>query len=419
MKTSKKKILILSTSLQIGKGPEKIAANFGSLLERNNYVVYFLVLYDLRPINNINKNRYYCLNEKFYPKLNESKIQSIFRKFKRLFISILFLSSFRIYSFIRKYNIDSIISYKDETTISMLIAAIFLRNRKFIVAKHDNFIFKRNLFDYIIFNLLPFRILYRFATTIIPISRGIYSTLLAENARGKMKIIFNPHDLNLYRKLAKKKLNENVQKLISNKFVFISIGSLIDIKGYYYLIRSFKLFLEKDPNSILLIIGEGELKQKLQDLIQLLDISKSVYLLGLKQNIFKYLKNSNCFLCSSLQEGLPSVIIEALSLNIPIISTDCWSGPREILCPELKITQQIKYPYYGKYGILIKPFDSSQIKSYDKIEPFSDEEKMFADQLYRFRTDFSLQKRYTNGNGFRRAEFFSNQNILSKWKKIL
>ena len=81
----------------------------------------------------------------------------------------------------------------------------------------------------------------------------------------------------------------------------------------------------------LVIIGEGEDRKKLQDIINNFNLQKFVYLIGFKDNIFKYFKNAECFILSSLWEDPGWVLIEAITMNTIVLSSDCPSGPKEIL----------------------------------------------------------------------------------------
>jgi glycosyltransferase involved in cell wall biosynthesis len=96
-------------------------------------------------------------------------------------------------------------------------------------------------------------------------------------------------------------------------------------------LHAFALVQNEMPALSLLILGEGSLKEELLQLTCSLGINKKVHFLGFKDNPYSYLKNAKCFVLSSLYEGLPTVIIEALSLGINVVSTNCPSGPYELL----------------------------------------------------------------------------------------
>lgn len=112
--------------------------------------------------------------------------------------------------------------------------------------------------------------------------------------------------------------------------VFISIGRLTEQKDYVSLIRAFAK-LCSGQEARLLILGEGEDRQRLEALIQELDLHGGVSLPGFLDNPYAYLKRSDVFVSSSAWEGLPTVVIEALALGKPVVATDCPGGTAEIL----------------------------------------------------------------------------------------
>jgi len=121
--------------------------------------------------------------------------------------------------------------------------------------------------------------------------------------------------------------------------VYVSIGRLTEQKDFSTLLKSFALVKER-LDVRLIILGEGELRSDLMTLIQELGITESVSLPGFVKNPYPYLKAASAFVLSSLWEGLPTVLVEAMACGCPVIATDCPSGPLEIL-------------ERGKYGTLV------------------------------------------------------------------
>ena len=111
----------------------------------------------------------------------------------------------------------------------------------------------------------------------------------------------------------------------------ISTGSLKKSKDYITLINAVRLLKNKDIEINLNIIGEGEEKENLINLIKKNNLTKNIKLLGYIEDPFPYLVNADLFVNTSLYDGLPLSLIEALISKISIVSTDCESGPREIL----------------------------------------------------------------------------------------
>jgi glycosyltransferase involved in cell wall biosynthesis len=121
--------------------------------------------------------------------------------------------------------------------------------------------------------------------------------------------------------------------------VILAIGRLTKQKGFDTLIRAFSE-VRKQRQVHLLILGEGEDRVPLTNLIKELNLDTEVRLPGFVSNPYPYLVNASLFVLSSRWEGLPTVLVEALYCEVPIIATDCPSGSREILKD-------------GKYGRLV------------------------------------------------------------------
>lgn len=112
----------------------------------------------------------------------------------------------------------------------------------------------------------------------------------------------------------------------------IHVGRLSDAKRHDLLINAFN---QANVDAKLLLVGDGPNKEKIQKQIKKLHLEDQVILLGFKSNPYPYIKNAKLLVLSSDYEGMPNVIIEALSLHTPVVSTNCKSGPSEILMGEL------------------------------------------------------------------------------------
>jgi glycosyltransferase involved in cell wall biosynthesis len=112
--------------------------------------------------------------------------------------------------------------------------------------------------------------------------------------------------------------------------VFLAVGRLTLAKNYPDLFKAFAC-LRRQKSARLLILGEGELRPELEALARDLGIADDVDMPGFVDNPFAYMARCDCFVLSSRYEGLPTVLIEAMACGAPVVSTDCPSGPREIL----------------------------------------------------------------------------------------
>jgi glycosyltransferase involved in cell wall biosynthesis len=194
-------------------------------------------------------------------------------------------------------------------------------------------------------------------------TKSTYQYISQKNIFSKEKIfILNDPVVNIKDFITKKK-DKIEQKLFLNKKVLVSIGRLTRQKNFSFLISSFKKIIKKYPEYILIILGEGEQRKSLENLILDLKLNDKVHILGYQNNIYKYLNIADCFILSSLWEDPGFVLIEAALSNVNIISSDCPNGPKEIL---------------PKNGILFVNNDEKDF--IDKFEKFKN---MKSDELYR------------------------------------
>ncbi len=247
----------------------------------------------------------------------------------------LFLGIWSLRNFLRKEKPDVLIAVSIPPSITVLIAKILANSETKIIVRQSNVIklanvsefskVKRRLRDFII----PF--LYKKADGFIAVSEGVKSNL---------KYLLG-HDNNIeviYNKVLNKEWFLEPSHKPSHQWfndesiiVFLAVGRLVEKKDYPTMIKAFQIASSRCNNIRLLILGDGPQKSKLKRLIEKAKVKDKIELLGHIQNPHPYYYYSFGYLLSSVSEGMPSSVIEALGSACQIISTDCASGPSEIL----------------------------------------------------------------------------------------
>ena len=170
----------------------------------------------------------------------------------------------------------------------------------------------------------------------------LMNKLINMNLFEKNKISFLPDAIIDIKQFIFKKNSEvkNFQKFDDKKIIFAA-GRLTRQKNFSYLISEFSNFLKQNNEFVLLILGDGEERNKLEKQIIENKLQKNIFLIGHVNNVFKYFKKGEAFILSSLWEEVGFAMVEAALTNLFIISSNCPNGPTEFLSE-------------GKYGVLFK-----------------------------------------------------------------
>lgn len=194
------------------------------------------------------------------------------------------------------------------------------------------------------------------ADYVVTVSESLKQDIIKNFGVKKQKAItiYNGYDLSHIENKSKDALTESEKCWLKDQsYTIATAGRLDEQKGQAYLIRAIAKVKTKVPNIRLLVLGEGELRGKLEQLIEELQLQKNVVLCGFVNNPYKIIRNCDLFALPSLYEGFPNALAESLCLGIPVLSTDCDSGPREILAPKTDLKKKVTQDFErAEYGIL-------------------------------------------------------------------
>lgn len=315
-----KKIAFFNVGLG-GGGAERIAINLIQELQ-SEYEVHIIII-----INNIEyeipKNvKIYSLGGGNYEDSNLKKL---------LMIPVW---AFRLAKYIKSSKIEACLSFNNRTNYILILSQIFKQHCKTLIVEQID-IQMVNRFNQLasFVTKLMIKLLYNRADGIITASQRL-AQLLRKNFQItiNIKTLYNSVNSEKIKKLSESELDQN---FLENKFNFIHVGRFFPQKNHLNLIEAFSKLKYEDTQLVLLGKGgiEGDTFKQSKNLVEELGLQSRVIFVGFDNNPFKYLKKSHVFVLSSDFEGLPMVILEAMSIGLPVISTDCSTGPREILAP--------------------------------------------------------------------------------------
>ncbi len=229
--------------------------------------------------------------------------------------------------------------------------------------------------------------------------------------RSKIKTIPNIVDIDKVSQLKDQAIDPRTMSFIEDKHCIISVGRFAAAKGFDNLIKSFSILSKNDNDARLIIIGDGELRGNIERLISNLNLKDKVLLTGFQDNPFKYISKADVFVLSSLYEGFPNVLVEAMACSTPVIATDCPSGPAEILDTSIKDQYSI-----GKGGILIQGFDES-LSNWEPND-INNNHINLSTVIQMILNDTVLQKQMVS-QALNRIEDYSYKSVIESWKTVL
>jgi len=211
-------------------------------------------------------------------------------------------------------------------------------------------------------------------------------------------VINNPYDIEKIERLCGEEVDNF--SFEDEKRYLVTVGRLDKQKNQQGIIE---ILNELDSDVELLVVGDGTSKEHLESRIDALNLKGRVHLLGNQSNPFKYIRHSDMFILNSREEGFPNVLVEAMLCGTAVISTDCISGPREILAPKSDILFQLKEGYEEAENGLLIPVDNSE---------------SLVQAINRLLSDPLLKEEYES-KAKEDAKNYSLENIIKKYKDVL
>ena len=362
MKNMNKKNLIICFhpySL-MGGATIKMTQLLNGLDKRNFEIVYLYIKKNCQL--NLNKNIKII-------KINSSRTLLSFFKIKKI-LSVYNKKKFNKKIYISNQNYSNILTF--------FLIKDFQKYKTILIERNhlDELNYYESFKDYckktIIKKLM--KLTYKNATVIVGNTKKL-SKDLSYFVNSEVKTIYSPTNSKEVLKLSRSYLPTNIKKNKS-RIRLLSVSRFTKRKDLITLLKAFFIISSKFSTIDLILIGYGPELNNINNFIKKNNLSKRVFVLPPKKNPFPYFLISDLYVMPSLYEGCPNSIIEAILLNLPVISSDCNTGPSEILLN-------------GKGGFIFKKKDASSLANKIKLfmknkEVFNKKLKIAKKGIYRF-----------------------------------
>lgn len=230
----------------------------------------------------------------------------------------------------------------------------------------------------------------------------------------KISVIYNPINVAKIKSLVQEKQEFEFRDIYAHPVV-VNTGKLTKGKGHRQLIKAFKKMKDEVPGAKLHLLGDGDMKGILLQLVDDLDLENDVFFGGGDENPYRYLAKAAVAVFPSEYEEYPYDLCEAMACGVPVLASDCKKGPREILTADTEIRPATRELEEARYGALL-PVCKEGISNY--IEDLTPEELILSQamvkavkeqEFYRKRAALALE----------RVEDFNREKIMAMWDKLV
>lgn len=305
----------------------------------------------------------------------------------------------------KQNNVDVAISFLDSPNFVNL----FSKSNEKVIVSVRNFksVNKKNLYDKIF--KLAMKLFYNKADTIVAVSNLIKHDLINNYGilEDKIAVINNPYNVTQIKKMSDEEISEMKQQVFKNP-TLINVGRFNKQKGQRHLINIVGVLRKSIPNIQLIFLGEGPMEEELKKQVEVLDLKENIHFWGFKKNPYKYISKADIFVFPSLHEGFPNALVEAMACGTPVISSDCKSGPREILAPGTDVFSQTKESERANYGVLMPVIEENKEELIN----------IWSSEIVKLLNDKRTLKKYSN-LGIDRAKEFSIDKTIQQWIEII
>lgn len=341
-----KRVLFFIDSLGHG-GAEKVLVNLLNNIDKSKYDINLLTIFGGG------------VNEKYLS--TEVKKRNIFnRTFRGNVMLFKLLPRKQLYRLFVKEHYDIVIAFLEGNTTRIISGCPYDDTKKLAWIHVE---MSKKSFDKLFRSEKEAIKIYNSFDKIIGVSKTVVDSFVENTKRwDTLEVKYNVVESEYIRKCSEEKITDIIMD--KNAFNIISVGRLIEQKSYKRLINIQRRLRQEGYNTNLYILGDGEQRKELECIINGYELRENIFLLGFKDNPWKYVRNSDLFVCSSWKEGFSTAVSESLIVGTPVVTTRC-SGMYEMLGD-------------NEYGLVV---DNDENSLYSGIKKMIDDKDTF--EFYR------------------------------------
>lgn len=356
-----KSILFLIPCLG-GGGAERVLVNLANNLDKTKYEVTVQTIFD------IGVNKEYLSNEVKYIAGFKKRFKGNSQIFK------LFTPSY-LYKKIVKKRYDVVVAYL-EGVACRIVSGCPYKDSKLIAWIHVEQNNKKTA-SYSFRSIKEMNDCYNKFSQIACVAQTVKNDFEAlVDLKKPSIVIYNTNETDLIKEKAKEDLRDFK---FSNQINVISVGRLVDEKGYDRLLNVHARLLKEGLSHHLYILGTGGLEEQLKNQSKNLGVEQTAHFLGFNKNPYKFVANADLFVCSSRREGFSTAVTESLVVGTPVVSTNC-SGANELLGNN------------NEYGIVVGQSEEELYQAVKKMLADTDLLKEYKEKAKERGKNFSKQK---------------------------
>lgn len=355
---NKKRVCLLIYNLGSG-GAEHVLSQW-SLLLAEKYDVYMTVFDgDTTP------------NYEYFGKLHNLNVKSDNSSYFKKIITVLKRAR-ALKKFVKINRIDLVLSFCNECN---LVNTISLHGAKKACSIRSVSDLNANAFVQYVIKSKNNKLILQTETL-----KSMLITKYGDWLKKKTLVFGNPFNTTLIKKNATEEPPEALKDILRDKTTIVNVASIKPSKNHENLLRSFELVCNEIPNVYLILVGADPVGkgEKIKRMAESSSYSERIIFAGEIKNPFPIVSRASMFVLPSLAEGIPNALAEAMICEVPVVATNCPTGPKELLTDIGDIIEYNERGYYmGRYGVLVKPFSESADTSYN----YSDENYSLANAI--------------------------------------